>query len=157
MSTLFVDSIEPKTTGGVVTMPDKPAWGVKHSTGAYINTTPLVFNLADVNRGNIYNTSTGVVTIPQTGVYFVSFMLYCRIDPAAEDVSANIEKSIDNGLTFSRQTYAYAYPVDSRAHITINNNIMLPLNKNDQLRCAISGNGDYYSGMEETRFSGFLI
>ena len=150
---LLVDS------SGRVTQPAKPAWTVKMSPGAYValGVTPVIFDVADVNRGSMYSTSTGVVTIPVAGVYNIVAMAYLRID-AGEDAAVRIMKSTDGGSNYTLQTYAYHYLVGAtQIHITLTNNILLDLNQGDKLRVDITGSADYYSGSGETRFSGHLV
>ena len=159
MSTLYVDEIRPKTSGNHVVMPEKPAWAVRMSSGSYIAlaVSPVVFNVADVNRGGIYDTSSGVVTIPQSGVYNIVAMVYVRVD-AGEDAAVRIMKSTDGGSSYTLQTYAYHYPTGvTQIHTTLTNNILLDLNEGDKLRVHLTGTADYYSGGGETRFSGFLV
>jgi len=159
MSKLYVDEIRPKTSGKHVIMPENPAWSVKMSSGAYValGVTPVIFDVAEINRGGAYNTSTGVVTIPQSGVYNITAMAYVRID-AGEDAAVRIMKSTNGGSSYDLQTYAYHYPVGAtQIQTTLTNNILLDLNEGDNLRVDITGNADYYSGSGETRFSGFLV
>lgn len=159
MSKLYVDEIRPKTSGNPVIMPEKPAWSVKMSSGAYVSlpVTPVIFDVAEINRGGMYNTSTGVVTIPQSGVYNITAMVYVRVN-AGNDIAARIMKSTNGGSSYDLQTYAYHYLVGAtQIHTTITNNILLDLNEGDSLRCDITGNANFFSGSGETRFSGFLV
>ena len=150
---LIVDST------GRVTQPAKPAWAVKMSSGSYIAlaVSPVIFDVADVNRGSIYSTSTGVVTIPVAGVYNIVAMVYVRVD-AGEDAAVRIMKSTNGGSSYTMQTYAYHYPTGiTQIHTTLTNNILLDLDVGDKIRVDITGSADYYSGGQETRFSGHLL
>jgi len=148
---LLVDS------SGRVTQPALPAWSAYNSTAGYINTSPIVFNSTEVNRGSMYNTSTGVVTIPVAGVYHVTCMLYLRVDNS-EDGIARLQKSTDGGSNFSNVTYAYCYPVGvTQIHVTVTLSHLLDLSVNDQLRIIFNASGEYYNGSNESRFSGFLV
>ena len=167
-SRILVDEIYSKTgntsalaidSSGRVTQPAKPAWAVRKSSGAYtaLAVTPVIFDVADINRGSIYSTSTGVVTIPVAGVYNIVAMIYVRAD-AGEDVAVRIMKSTDGGSNYTLQTYAYHYSTGiTQTHTTLTNNILLDLNVNDKLRVDVTGTADYYSGGGESRFSGFLL
>ena len=55
---------------GYVTQANRPAFDAGLSTGAVSATNPIVFNNAQVNRSNCYNTSNGRFTAPVTGLYF---------------------------------------------------------------------------------------
>ncbi len=55
---------------GYVTQAQRPAFDAGLSTGAVSATNPIVFNNAQVNRANCYNTSNGRFTAPITGLYF---------------------------------------------------------------------------------------
>ena len=55
---------------GYVTQANRPAFDAGLSTGAVSATNPIVFNNAQVNRANCYNTSNGRFTAPVTGLYF---------------------------------------------------------------------------------------
>ena len=55
---------------GYVTQAQRPAFDAGLSTGAVSATNPIVFNNAQVNRANCYNTSNGRFTAPVTGLYF---------------------------------------------------------------------------------------
>jgi len=165
-SRILVDEIYSKTgnasafaidSSGRVTQPALPAWSAYNSSGAYTNTSPIVFNSTEVNRGSIYSTSTGVVTIPVAGVYCINCYLYLRVDNS-EDGTLRLQKSTDGGSNFSNVTYAYCYPTGvTQIHVTVTLSHLLDLSANDQLRITFSGSGEYFSGSQESRFSGFLL
>ena len=165
-SRILVDEIYSKTgntsafaidSSGRVTQPALPAWSAYNSSGGYITTNPVVFNSTEVNRGTMYSTSTGVVTIPVAGVYYVTCMLYLRVDNS-EDGTLRLQKSTDGGSNFNNVTYAYCYPVGvTQIHVTVTLSHLLDLSANDQIRIAFGGSGEYYNGSQESRFSGFLL
>tara|TARA_R100000773_G_C4218478_1_gene116939 strand:+ start:572 stop:1057 length:486 start_codon:yes stop_codon:yes gene_type:complete len=80
LSKIFVDTIEPKTSGGAVQMPSKPSFFAHMTGGSWVDNvaddTVLPFNTTLHNIGNHYNTSTYKFTVPFNGVYFFSFQLY---------------------------------------------------------------------------------
>ena len=146
-------------SSGRVKQPALPAWSAYNSTGSYVAlpVTPLILNSTEVNRGNMYSTSTGIVTIPISGVYSITAMVYARV-ANSETFALRIEKSTDSGTTWNMQTYAYSEPSGITSEDkTMVNSIYLDLDANDQLRIRLTGSGDYYSGSQETRFSGHLI
>ena len=67
-------------TSGRVTMPYQPAFEATVGTsfsgdGSVAGTETFVFSLARVNVGSHYNTSTGIFTVPVTGLYQFNFFL----------------------------------------------------------------------------------
>jgi len=81
MSTIVADSIEPRTSGGAVTFPNRPAFAVRGygsiQNNATINGltlaagTDMIFNYTqiDINRDNAFDNSTGIYTAPVAGIY----------------------------------------------------------------------------------------
>ena len=85
MSTIVADSIEPRTSGGAVTFPNRPAFAVRgygtfsSSVSPSVNGVTLssgrdvIYNYTsiDINRDNAFNNSTGIYTVPVAGLYQV--------------------------------------------------------------------------------------
>ena len=81
MSTIVTDSIEPKTTGGAVLFPNRPAFAVRgygssfHEipvNGVTLHSSMQIINnwqSLDINRGNAFNNGQGVYTVPVAGMY----------------------------------------------------------------------------------------
>ena len=81
MSTIVADSIEARTSGGAVLLPNKPAFSVRgygssfhvitvngvtlHANAQIINNWQSI----DINRGNAFNNATGIYTVPVAGLY----------------------------------------------------------------------------------------
>jgi len=81
MSTLFVDNISSKTgtaqaieidSSGRVLMPVKPAFHAYRNAGHVAATATIVWNEAELNQGNHFNTSTGLFIAPVAGIYHFS-------------------------------------------------------------------------------------
>ena len=79
MSKLFVDEIQPKTTGGVITFnPNRPAWSCyldNAQDGQNITATavPMPVDTKEFDIGNNLSVSInngGVFTAPVSGLYF---------------------------------------------------------------------------------------
>ena len=88
MSTMAVDSIEPKTSGGAVLFPNKPAffargYGSLRASGAATingltidsNNQIVLFDEVTINVGSHFSNETGIFTVPAAGVYHVSYHL----------------------------------------------------------------------------------
>ena len=83
MSTIVADSIEPRTSGGAVTFPNRPAFAVRGfgsmQNAATVNGftvasgTDIIYNYDEVaiNRDSAFNNSTGIYTVPVAGMYQV--------------------------------------------------------------------------------------
>ena len=70
MSKIFVDTIEPKTSGGTVTIPNKPIWVLGFSSNSQVEVT-LAFDQVHKLRGVTNN--SGAITITTAGVYLCTF------------------------------------------------------------------------------------
>lgn len=70
MSKIFVDTIEPKTSGGTVTIPNKPIWVLGFSSNSQVEGT-LAFDQVHKLRGVTNN--SGAITITTAGVYLCTF------------------------------------------------------------------------------------
>jgi hypothetical protein len=83
MSKLYVDELHSKTTGGAVIMPNKPAFAVRGSNTGWTsvadsNEITIVLDVANINIGNHFNTSTYRFTAPIAGLYQFNAMGYVR-------------------------------------------------------------------------------
>ena len=117
----------------------------------------MVFPTEDFDVGDMYDNSTGVVTIPVDGKYQVHVMVYVRVD-SGEDMYPRVQVSTDSGSNWTSEVYSYVYNnAGTQIHSTRSINVVLDLNANDQVRVVRGGSGDYYAGSQEHRFAMFLI
>ena len=83
MSTIVADSIEPRTSGGAVTFPNRPAFAVRGfgsmQNAATVNGftvgtgTDIIYNYdsIEINRDNAFDNTKGIYTVPVAGLYQV--------------------------------------------------------------------------------------
>ena len=166
MSTLKVGTIQDHAnsntainidSSGRTTFPEIPCFQAHCTNNSYITTSPIIFDTEDVDRGGIYNNSTGVFTAPINGIYKIDVQIYLRTDNG-EDSGARLQKSTNGGSNWSNIVYTYLYTTGvTQIHGVNTISQIMNLNANDQLRVVKLGSGDYYAGPQETFFMGHLI
>ena len=173
MSNLLVQNI--KHTGGTTAMsvdsggrvqfPNKPAYHVYRKTGGGGSgvTGVVAWNTAKVNVGTMCNLSTGIATIPVSGLYhlyFVGLSASSSGGQMAGDVVFRIETSTDNGTSFSAQNTGFAHYVSgATGYINVTASVTLDLTASTQVRNQITSNHAYIDNSDEpyTYAGGYLI
>ena len=120
MSKIYVDEIAPKTAGRVIA-PQVNAFALVTLTSANSqdtsnpyapsNATAIKFDMVTINRGSVYDSSTGRFTAPVAGIYRLSFSLL-KDDESGGVFDALVRK---NGSSSSSQAFknGRAYSNDS--------------------------------------------
>ena len=171
-STLKVNTIQHTggTTGmtidssGRILQPNKPAFHIYRKTGGGgtgVNGV-VAWNTAKVNVGTMCNLSTGITTIPVSGLYHLYVIGLSTSSSGGNmtgDMVIRIETSTD-GNTFSPQNTAFAHYVSGAlgfSHVTAS--VTLVLSANTQLRNNISSGYCYIDNSDEpyTYAGGYLI
>ena len=142
---------------GRVTMPNQPAFGVRHNSVSGVNCSSDAYRLfnnqvnnVQVNRGNCFNTSNGKFTAPVSGVYhfgitirfdgFTGSYAYVTIVPSTGVFTAR-ELSIHQGSYLT--------------HTVVG---ICQLSTNDQVEFQIRNTGDSSINIDsDTNAYGFLI
>ena len=151
MSTLYVDSIEPKTTGGIITSnPNRPAFMARRTSTQ--SDGIVIFDTAMINKGSHYNTSDGKFTAPIDGLY--SFSSVVLSDEGGTDGYFAVDVRV-NGVSYAiMQGYSYldndfSGSISVIADLSANDYVQIHFNQNVYGTSASTGN--------YTHFSGFLI
>lgn len=165
MSKLYVDEIRPKTSGGAVTFPERPAFHATLTANVSFTSVKddyedLVMDDAVTNIGNHYSTSTGRFTAPVDGMYF--FAANVRFDTIDNNNYARllITTSTDNS-PWNEYDKTFASIIgNSQAtdYQSLNVSGCIYLNANDVVRLKGGHRSDTaYTMQRESQFSGFLV
>ena len=173
MSNLLVQNIKHTNSttamnvdsSGRVQFPNKPAYHVYRKTGGGAAGVNGVFawNTARVNVGTMCNLSTGIATIPVSGLYhlyFVGLATNSSGGGMAADMVLRIEISTDSGSSFTVQNTGFAqYVSGAQTYINVTACMTLDLSANTQVRNNISAGYSYTDNSDEpySYAGGFLI
>ena len=141
-------------SAGRVTMPYQPAFDVATTNIAAINTS-IVFNVAYVNRGNHFNTSTGTFTAPVAGAYHFTYSTIKDAGSTNEIGRFVLAKNgvVMNGGRELRLDLGQEYG-DNGSQVWIIN-----MNAGDYVNIKVgsSSNSSNYGGVAYNGFTGYLI
>jgi hypothetical protein len=151
MSKIYVDEILPKTTGGVVTTPEVPAFNAYKSSGNTASGNDFVFDAVDVNVGSNYNASTGVFTAPVSGNYFFSISALADFNQSTGDHDLWL---LRNGANYARVRTSSNY---SGHYETATITAVVNLSVGDEVKVYVASGSFYGDGNRWAWFSGHLI
>ena len=165
MSKLFVDEIQPKTTGGVITFqPNRPMFQVGLSSDQSIpNGTTTQVNWNDIqessggfNIGGHFDLSNHRCKPTVSGYYF--FTVQLRVEFATPDYLSLLIKKNGSTIRFNVGTESNA----ANAYVTSHTTTMVHMNgSSDFITVDCSQNSgsakDLMSIYGQTQFGGFLI
>lgn len=184
MSTIAVDIIEPKTSGGVINVKsggiDRPAFiATMHGadqtgiTGGSSTPTTMIFTDTSapfgINTGNHYNTSTGIFTAPVAGIYFFCFsVLINSVGNSDDQIHISMTYQFASGnMAGQTQLHFFSRTNGEAANGTYgyggylpwNGSIMFNMAVNDTVKMGVGSNGNIgvYNDRSQNRFQGFLV
>lgn len=143
--------------GGIITS-NNPAFHVYRDAGDITTTdTTIVWNQVRFNRGNCYNSTTGVFHPPVDGMYYFSvFGMSDALTNAA--FSFRFQYAPPNGsFDFIGALWPYQYVVASSSHIHASGSFVYFLEVGSQFRVLFHGTELLARGNSHNGYSGFLI
>tara|TARA_Y100000401_G_C8250299_1_gene187781 strand:+ start:37 stop:555 length:519 start_codon:yes stop_codon:yes gene_type:complete len=145
-------------SSGRVLQPTKPAWFVGKTGSGIVAQNPVVFDDVDVNVGNIYSNSTGKVTIPIAGNYYMFFKILSQNGSVGNGASSQIRinrQPSGGTLATIPHSYQYGNVAASGEYFSLHTAVIATLALNDDITCQVDYEG--YFGGGYTGFGGFLI
>tara|TARA_B100000683_G_scaffold38108_1_gene33446 strand:- start:371 stop:2092 length:1722 start_codon:yes stop_codon:yes gene_type:complete len=156
-------------SNGAITKPDNPAAMVFQCTGpsggaangSGDNKDPLHFDHVHFNRGMTISQNNARIQVPTTGVYFVSFMVSGTCTASNED----------DGIEFILMRNGSEYPssnsgaepvfnfgrVSGDSEYTCSNTMLVSLNANDYVECALDNIGSSDATVSRGNFCVMLM
>jgi hypothetical protein len=130
-----------------------PAFSVYRSTALGTPGT-IIFNIASINRGSAYNTSTGIFTAPVAGIYYFSF--FCMANSAASlwvqffknGALVNVGGNPYNGYPSNAPTGTFG---------PLSGSILMSLNVGDTANLNLTTGTMYSGGNMHNGFVGYLV
>lgn len=138
MSKLYVDELHPKTSGGAVLMPNKPAFSAKriNSGGGIALSGHIRFDTVTFNVGSCWD-GTNKFQAPVAGIYFFSLTAFSTDSGGGgtDDSSAvkvYIEQDTDSSFgspTMIATTYGFVSGADGFYNMSISGTASLSVNE----------------------------
>ena len=158
-SALTIDS------SGRVFRPALPSWNLMGIPNAPSAGNQYIFGSGGastvVQGGCTHNSTTGAITVPVTGTYYITFCLILR-QPSGGTVVIDLQRSTDGGSTFGDfAEFGYVFNIDTVANdfVPYTRSMILEINANEQIRLKnASGTHEVPTNDNDGgNFSGYLI
>ena len=144
---------------GRILQPAKPAWFVGKTGAGIVAQNPVVFDDVDVNVGSIYSNSTGKVTIPVAGNYYMFFKILSQAGNIGSGAAAQIRinrQPSGGSLATIPNSYQYGNTAHvAGEHFSLHTAVIATLALNDDITCQVDYQGYYGGGY--TAFGGYLL
>ena len=152
-------------SGGRVFRPALPSWNLMGIPNAPSAGNQYIFGSGNastvVQGGCTHNSTTGAITVPVTGTYYITFCLLMR-QAGGGTIVIDLQRSTDGGNTFGDfAEFGYVFNIDTVANdfVPYTRSMILEINANEQIRLK------NHSGTHEVptndndggNFSGYLI
>ena len=152
-------------SSGRVTEPNKPSWHVYHKPGGSSTglSGVIAWNTAHKNVGTMCNLSTGIVTVPVTGTYYIYTALLGTNSSGgamSEDCNSFIQVDTGSGFTSKSRVFSdFSIIGNGSGYITGHIFLTYPLSASDQIRINVTGGHIYVEDNDDpfSYFGGYLI
>jgi len=152
-------------TSGRVFRPVLPSWNLMGIPNAPSAGNQYIFGSGGASTvtqgGCTHNSTTGAITVPVTGTYYITFCIILR-QSAAGLVVIDLQRSTDGGSTFGDfAEFGYVFNIDTVANDfkPYTRSMILEINANEQIRLKnASGTHEVPTNDNDGgNFSGYLI
>jgi len=165
LSKLFVDEIQPKTTGSAVTFPNRPAWSCylenEITAQNYTSITPVPLDIKEFDIGNNLTADTtngAIFTAPISGIYQFNLLLKWQNVTGAGYI--DVQMYVNNNVLYGNASYAYRYIEDPQGgtYQSATVSSIIQLTSGQTLKPMFKINVDTSAGIRKgTRFNGFFV
>ena len=152
-------------SSGRVTQPNKPMWHVYHKTGSGSDGLQgvIAWNTSHKNVGTMCNLSTGIVTVPVTGTYYIyTALLGTNSSGGAmgEDMNGFIQVDTGSGFTSKSRVFSdFTIIGNGSGYITGHIHLTYPLSASDQIRINVTAGHMFVENVDDpfSYFGGHLV
>ena len=138
------------STGRILT-PARPAFrGSRTATGAdYTTETDMANYTEDFDIGDGFNPTTGIYTVPVTGLYHINFNLTHGSVAAATDINARLYVNTDD--------FRIRQDPEAGTSASLCYSSVRSLTAGDELKVTLAVSGDSVVTINDMDFSGYLV